>query len=172
MSDQPTPKRRRFPWGRVVLLVSLALNFLVIGVVVGVLAGILPDRGPRGGARHLDRVSMGLGPYIQALPAGAQETVKAAGGGFDRDARRARISALRNQRRTVVRLLRASPFDPEALRAALADQRSRAFATTPAVQEAFVVAFTALTSEERAAVLERAQEFRKARGKSKGNRGP
>lgn len=151
---------RRPGRGRKVLLIgSLALNLIFIGLIVGaVLRGGPPGSGPR----HLDRMSMGLGAYIEALPPDVRAGVKAAGGGFDLADRRARFQAVREGRRAMTAALKADPFDADALRAAVAGHRNAALGGSVALQDAFVEAFAALSPEQRAEVLEKARSLKRA----------
>lgn len=160
MTDAPNPqKSRSWGWGRIALILSLAVNLIVIGLVAGVLLSP-PNKGPKG-ARHLDRVSMGLGSYVMALPEDARAQVIAAAGGLERGSRKEAIKKFREGRRKVVQLINDPNLDSAALEAALEEQRGFAMGRTVALHTAFVEAVTSLSSEERAAFLERAKELRK-----------
>lgn len=152
----PAPTRRR--WGRVLLVASLALNLVFIGLIVGAVAR---GGGVASGARHLDRMSMGLGAYIEALPADARAIVKSAGGGFERDDRRARFRALHAQRKAIVEALEAEPFDAQALRAAVMTHRNSTLGSSIALQDAFLEAFVGLDAAERNRVLAEAQSIKR-----------
>ena len=101
------------PW-RLVLLVSLAANLLVAGLVVGAAV----DRGGPGGARG--RAPGPLAPLVMALP---QEDRRAVVDAF-REGRKDGGHEVRRQRLdALLDALRADPFDPAAVREELAWQR-------------------------------------------------
>lgn len=111
-TQQQKPRRI---W-RIVLVVSLALNLLVIGVVGGAVL--------RFGGMHNDRDRPPRGGliYFREMPHSAQKDIRdAARAGFKkRDTERAA------QMGEVLSVLRAAPFDPDGLRATMTARSSRA----------------------------------------------
>lgn len=155
-----TQARRKLPWGRILCGLSLALNLLVVGLLLGAALGF--DGGRKGpAARHLERVSLGLGAQIHALPDASRERVLAAAAADGKLDKRSRWAALRAARREVIEALAAEPFDPARARAALERARGSALAPTRAIHEAFVAEWSTLSPEERRAALERARTQRK-----------
>ena len=135
---------------RIALGVSVALNLLVAGVVAG---AILRDGGPRDRmVRDLD-----LGPFTEAL---SQEDRAALRRDFVArmpelgEARR----AMREEFRDLLALLRADPFDPEAMRQVLGGQRARMQERVDLGQELLLQRLAAMTPEARQAFADRLEE--------------
>lgn len=110
-------------WAKGLLAVSLALNLLVVGVVVGSHVGDGPkDR--RSGPPRDEKAGFdpALGPFARALPDGyreaAVEALRAEAGDF-----RANRADLAASLEATLALLRADPFDGDALRAQLDAQQ-------------------------------------------------
>ncbi|HMO09534.1 MAG TPA: periplasmic heavy metal sensor [Paracoccaceae bacterium] len=143
----PPPGR----WMRVLLVVSLALNLAVAGLVAGAML-----RGPWSGdgPRAVSVRDPGLGPYAAALSEEDRSVL--------RRALRARLPDLRAARagfqadmQAVLGALRAEPFDPEALRAAM-DRSSARLTETVAIGQAMVFdRIAALGPAERRAFADR-----------------
>ena len=107
MDDPATPLQTASPrWMRVVLVVSLALNLLVAGATVGMVL--------RGGPPPVAVRDLGFGPFTAALLPEDRAALRrdwlarSDGAGDGRRAMRADMHAL-------LGVLRAEPFDPEAL---------------------------------------------------------
>lgn len=146
----PPPSR----WMRVLLVVSLALNLLVAGLLLGdALTGGGPGRGPR-------PAELALGPVARALHEEDRQAIledlrghpglRPIGRG-EREAGLAEIAAA----------VRAEPFDPERLRQALATQTERVAQAQAAVQEAMVARLAGMDPMERAAFADRLGEERR-----------
>ena len=143
MQAQSVPR-----WMRVLLVVSLAFNLSVAGLLIG---DILTEGGPGGHPRPVD---LGLDPMARAL---------------DDEDRSAILQSLRshpdvglvgrdNQHAAfavVVDALMAEPFDEDRARSALREQSERVALAHSAVQDAFVERMAAMTSAERAAFATR-----------------
>lgn len=134
---------------RVLLFASLALNLLIVGAVAGALWRGGPARGPEAGASR-DFAA----PYARAL---APEDRRA----LRRDLRRAMLAnrpergALAEGYARASAALRADPFDPAALEAALAGQAERARRRQEVGREVMVAFLSALSAEERRAFADR-----------------
>ncbi|SFR34148.1 Uncharacterized membrane protein [Yoonia tamlensis] len=130
---------------RIVLVVSLAVNLAVAGLVVGtVVSGRLGEGPPRS-------FDLGLGPMARAL---APEDRRAIGQAL----RRARPMGdydPRAQTELMAQALRAVPFDPQALYDVIATQTQRSAQIQGAAQDAVVARITALTAGQRAALADR-----------------
>lgn len=109
-TPRPRPGKHRRNIGRIVLVVSLALNLLIAGLVAGAfLHG--PPRPHRGAG--LD--DLGFGPFVAALPA-ADRRALADEMGKQEGSFRERRAALRSQFEALLTALRADPYDHEAVR--------------------------------------------------------
>lgn len=105
------PPARKRSWIRIALAVSLALNLAVAGMAVG---AFLRNGGPPG------RGDMGLGPLADALSAQDRRALRKAFVDHFPELRQGR-EALRAEFDGLLVALRAEPFDPAALDAALSD---------------------------------------------------
>lgn len=104
---------RRWPWTRIVLVVSLAFNLAVIGIVAGHVLTGGPDR--RG-------ADIGFGRYGAAMPEPHRRTMLHAMRA-DRPHWEATREGLRDGRARLAAALTAEPFDPAAVAAVLAEDR-------------------------------------------------
>jgi uncharacterized membrane protein len=162
MADDKTPQPRPSRLWRVVLVLSLALNLAVIGVVVGSAASGRWGDGP---PRSFD---LGLGPIARALEPQERRAI----GRKLREDRSLRDFDLRDRVNRVVAALQADPFEPDVLRALLAEQSERITAVQATAQEVVVEQITAMTPERRRAfadqVLEEMSRARSLRDRSSG----
>ena len=139
----PTPRAGRKL--RIALALSLAVNLAIGGVLVG---SFLRD-GPHRGGRDF-----GLGPISEALSRDDRKALRAAfvaqhpGIGADRQAMRGDIDAL-------LATLRATPFDPAALDAALAAIAQRNGALVATGQTVLAERIKAMDPANRAAFADR-----------------
>ena len=165
MAD-PTPpsaaKRATPIWLRVVLVLSLAANLAVIGIVIGAATS---SKGPR----NPDRIAgdVGAAPFVRALEpedrrALARDVIKERGG--FREIRRdtqARAEAL-------FAALQAETFDRAEVEALLNAQRDAAALRQTMGERALLNRLEAMTQEERVAYAERlAQQLRRGPGRGK-----
>ncbi len=111
-NDKTPPVRPRRLW-RIVLVASLALNLAVGGIVAG---SVVSGRLGKGPPRSFD---LGLGPIARALEPQERRAI----GRNLRQNRALRDLDLRGRVDEVIALLRAEPFDPQALEA-LMDQQA------------------------------------------------
>lgn len=117
---QPETEPRHAPrWMKILLGVSLALNFMVLGVVLGAMV----FGGPRDAARGTERAGGLSTALMRALPEDDQRALRRALRA-DQDALRAGRAEVRAARRDMVMALRQEPFDPNAFAAALETQRA------------------------------------------------
>ena len=154
MAGTESRTRRRDRILRVVLVISLALNLLVLGVMAG---GVM-----KGVQTHRISHAPDLRALWLALPEEARRDARQAGGprnpehrAAQREERRTRAAARQAE---MLALLRAPTFDAQAFSALLQteyDERSERIAQA---QEAFVARLGALDAAERAAMADRLQE--------------
>ncbi|SLN28209.1 periplasmic heavy metal sensor [Roseisalinus antarcticus] len=132
---------------RIVLLVSLALNLLVVGTLVG---SALSGRG----LAPPPRVDFSFGPIGRALDDETRRTLSRSvreREGFRGEGRQAR----RAQLEQIVAVLTADPFDPDQLSAVFEAQRSRGIAALAIGHEALVAQIAEMTPEARRALADR-----------------
>ncbi|QDC10494.1 periplasmic heavy metal sensor [Oceanicola sp. D3] len=153
---EETTARPRRRWVRVVLVLSLAANLAVAGLVLG--AWITHDgkRGPDGPRGERDRIvrELGFGPYSRAIPREGREGMKAAIEPH-RGALRANRDALRGAFEATLTTLRSAPFDRAAMAAQMAAQRDAIAANQKIGHEILLDRLEAMTPEQRTAFADR-----------------
>ncbi len=132
---------------RIALVVSLAINLLVAGVVIG---GLVSGRGP-GGFPGYD---LSLGPFAQALDPQDRAALR------DEFRKRADLRPIGRRDRAqalsdFLTALRSDPFDIGAVEAIFAGQRDRATAAMSAGQAVLLDRIGQMTPEARAAFADR-----------------
>ncbi|MDO6589247.1 hypothetical protein DS901_03655 [Loktanella sp. D2R18] len=145
MADEKTKNGRVL---RIVLVVSLALNLAVVGLVAGSFASGRVGDGP---PRSFD---LGLGPMSRAL---APEDRREIGTAL----RHARPMGEYNPRRQVtlmIATLRATPFDPEALRDLIVEQAEHGTQIQNVAQDVVIDHITTMSDESRVAFADRLQD--------------
>ncbi len=153
----PGPRRHRVLGTALVL--SLAVNLLVLGVVLGMVW-------TRGGVSTPRAVQVDFGAmrYAAALEPADRAALRAAWrdrGPALRDLRVERQSDLA----TALEILPARPFDPAALEAVLVRQGARAADRQSLARELLVERVAAMTEAERAAYADRLQTLAQRRGR-------
>lgn len=162
----PDAPARPGRWLRIALVLSLMLNLLVLGAFVG--RALRPDPfGPRAVVLR----DLSFGPYTDALSPADRDALRA---DFARRAPGLR-EALRLHREgqaAVLAALRAEPFDPAALDAALAEQARRLTERAAAARAVLVARIAAMPPEARAAYADRlAAAFARGPGGREGREG-
>ena len=157
MSEQTPPKRR---WVTPLLAVSLVINMLIVGIIAGVFIANGPGKGDRldGPARSL----VGT-PFIRALE---PEDRRALAQEMRRDGERLRENrtALRARIEALLTALNADPFDSDAVRSILREQRDIALKRQNIGEALLVDQLAKLSREERAAYADRlARDLRRLR---------
>lgn len=133
---------------RVVLVLSLALNLAVVGMVVGAsVSGRFGDRPPRS-------FDFGLGPVARALEPRERRQIGLA---MRRDGA-LRDMDLRGNAAEMIAALRAAPFDAGALQDLMAVQAERVTLLQRNAQAALLDQISAMSPERRAAFADRLQE--------------
>ncbi|WP_333712463.1 periplasmic heavy metal sensor [Yoonia sp.] len=142
MAD-PDPARRPGParlW-QIVLVLSLALNLAVAGVVAGtVLSGRTGDGSPRS-------FDLGIGPVAQALDRQERREV----GRMLRQARVLRDVNPRGRVAEMIAVLQTEPLDADLLRAIFAQQAADVARLQLRAQEALLTTIMTMSPERRAA---------------------
>lgn len=148
MANEQTPR----PVGgigrktRIVLIISLALNLLVVGVIAG---GLLSGRGGDG-----RRVDLSLGPYARALDPHDVDAIRTEMRGRGPDLRRDR-RAMIDDTRSFVAALRADPYDPETAAEILLRQRGRVAEFQALGQDLVLERIARMSVDARAAFADR-----------------
>ncbi|ETX28379.1 periplasmic heavy metal sensor [Roseivivax isoporae] len=149
-----TAQPRRGRWMRIALVLSLAANLVVGGIV----AGTFLREGPhRGGARGPDHGFVYYRAFTEEERRALRQAIRQ-DMGRDADApqdRAARRAAFLDGYRETAAALRADPFDPAALDRALGQQNERATERRARGQEVLVEFLAAMAPEDRAAYAER-----------------
>lgn len=140
----PAPSRRGL---KIALAVSVALNLAVVGVVAGAVL--------RGGPMRDQMVrDIGFGPFAEALTDSDRKALRRAF--FDRSPGLRDLRAtMRQDMAGVLAALRAQPFDPAALRAALAAQAERLSGQMTLGQDLLAERIDAMAEAERLAFADR-----------------
>lgn len=170
MTANPTPPTRSPGRGlRIALVLSLAVNLLILGAVAGML---WRHAGPDG--LRMRGAPPGLGsyalPYVQALPVQDRRALHDAlreGEAGRRQSRAARRAAYAD----VLSALRAEPFDADVLRAALARQRDTVMTVQDRAQALWLDRVRMMDAPARAAFADRIEEALSAPRHHPGRRG-
>ncbi|MAM62836.1 periplasmic heavy metal sensor [Maritimibacter sp. UBA3975] len=149
-------------WVKVLLAVSLTLNLMVLGVILGGWLGDHSRRGDHGPRDERRAFDPALGPFSRALPDPYRDRAVTAlrdrAGDFQDN--RAELAGQVSQ---MIALLRAEPFDAEALRGVMAAQ-TEIFAQRSQVGRAVVLdQIEQMSAADRAQLAERLETgFRRA----------
>jgi hypothetical protein len=159
MADQlKAPAQPKRIW-RIVLVVSLALNLAVAGVVGGTL---ISGRAGDGPPRSFD---LGISPIARALSPEERREVTSS---LRRD-RVMRGADLRGRADAIVTALKAEPYDPDVMRGLLQEQAAQVATVQGKAQDAFLDAITQMTPERRA---DFADQLENELSKERPRRGP
>ncbi|MGH1329789.1 MAG: periplasmic heavy metal sensor [Paracoccaceae bacterium] len=148
------PNPGNFHWSRVVLALSLGLNLAVVGLVAGAFMGKDRNGPPRGYSSR----DVGYAPFIAALD---RDERRALGGELRRAApsRAQARSARRASFERILEALRATPYDPAALEAAIAAHREDLANSQKLGQETLVSRLHAMSALERIAYADRLDQI-------------
>jgi len=137
-------------WGRVVLIVSLALNLAVVGVV----AGTAFHFGKRGHRAHSDNFAA---PYIRALDHLDRMSIREK---LHRgpDMMQADQAARRETYNQMADALRAEPFDPDRIHTLMMQQREGVRSRISAAQDVWLRHVSEMSTQARADYADRLEE--------------
>lgn len=141
MAEAEAPRSRPGRLWRIVLVASLALNLAVAGVVVG---SAVSGRLGKGPPRNFD---LGIGPMARALEPQERRAI----GRNMRQDRALRDLDLRGRVEEIAAVLRAEPFDPQALQALMDEQATKVAGLQARAQAALLEQIVAMTPERRRA---------------------
>ncbi len=149
MADPTVPRQR--PIWRIVLVLSLALNLAVVGLVAGFALRDGKNGPPRG-------VELSLGPIGQALtPDDRQAIMRSLRD--NREVRAPRGDGARGGIEVVLVVLNTEPFDPDAFLESLKQPDTRQAKLREALREALTLRVTEMSPAERAAFRDRLQDI-------------
>lgn len=137
--DTPT-KTRRFPWLKIALAISLALNFVALGMIWSAAS----RTGPSG---SLLRAS------VAALPAPERRALQRETGAIWREAR-ADMRRAPAAPQTMIAALEAEEFDAEAFSASLRQAQQRLLRISDQMHDQLLERVSAMSREERRAYAE------------------
>ncbi|NOE34637.1 MULTISPECIES: periplasmic heavy metal sensor [unclassified Ruegeria] len=144
MNADSKPKRR---WMPIVLVVSLALNLLIIGVAVGTVLRLK-------GGDHA-KAPPGFGPALyRALPKDDRKAMRSELGDLHKKGSKGRTQDFE----AMSQALRAVPFDPNAVETLLQQQAQATANLQGALQAQWLIRVTAMSDEERQAYADRLQD--------------
>ena len=148
MPSTPTPPRRR--WVGPVLILSLALNLLVVGIVVGAFA--------RSGDRHSGPARSLIGePFVRALDRDDRRAFLREMAG-NRDSLRANRTDLRARLEALLTTIAADEFDRDAVAMILAEQRQLAVRRQDIGETLLLDRLETMSAGERRAYAERLEQ--------------
>lgn len=148
------PKQPRKIW-RIVLVLSLAMNLAVVGLVTGV--GLRSANG-----KPPQNFELGIGPLGQAMTMDERRNV---GVRVRNDSRMKEFGRRGGGRHieSVIEALRAEPYDGQALEAALTLSSQQLVSIQEVAREAFAAEVSMMTDAQRLALADRLEEVRKKR---------
>lgn len=161
MADELTPTRSGMrPWLRVLLVLSLALNLLVVGALVG--ASVM---GSKWRSHHPSRLEMAGGPLTRAL---SPEDRRAIGKEMRKAYRKEAGHRARHHDELLglAEDLKATPFDPAAVEQRLARHRQSFDDRLGLGLQLLTKRLTQMSAEDRAAYADRLQAVLAKHGKA------
>lgn len=161
MSETPSKRRR---WMMPVMLLSLAINLLIVGIVVG---WVLSTDGPSGERRDAGAVRGLVGePFVRALPREDRRALLRRAL-ENKEKLRENREALSHRLGDFLDALEAETFDPERIRSLLSEQRNAAIHRQEIGEDFLIERLSTMTQSERITYAEKLREqFRNFRPRS------
>lgn len=150
----PTKPATSGRWVRILLILSLGLNLLIVGLAAGAAWRHAGDRGGR---------DFGFGPLSEAFSTEDRRELREAFVERHPDARAER-QAMREDLEALITALRAEPFEPIALEAAMTKISQRNAQLLQTGSELVVAQIKAMDATERAAFADRLEKGMRKRG--------
>jgi uncharacterized membrane protein len=160
MANEQTPntvKPGRRRWVKPLLIISLAINLAVAGLVVGAVFG------DKRHSRNDSAIAGGMRPYLSALPEAKRPMVRQKLQA-NRETLKMSRKRMREASQTIRHAIAADPFEAEALKRAFAGQRSLYNGLAEGSHDALVDIIGTMTDAERVAFLDRLKKFRRKPG--------
>lgn len=148
-------------WVRVLLGLSLAVNFAIAGVVLGAVL--------RGNDRMSEVRELGFGPFSRALDEEDRRALRRAFLDSQPDLKDSRRQ-MRNDMQALLDVLRADPFDQGAAQAVLANGTERGRERAELGQRLILERLTAMTQAQRQAFADRLESGLNTRSHRPGDR--
>jgi len=150
------PAKKSWTWGKIALLVSLALNLVVAGALVGASFG---GGFGKHGADFRGVRPPGLRAYVQALPNDLRQQYFQQTRGYGKQLRKlVRNSAARNE--AAVKVLQTDPFSQQDFLAALDKQGQNFIAVLEQYHGQLVKVIEAMTPEQRRQYAQKVKNFK------------
>lgn len=165
MSETSKTPRRSWPWLKITLFVSLAVNLMILGLVAGTVLGKKP------GERTTMLRDLGYGPFISALPREDRreigQEIRDREGSF-----RKNRAEFRREFEAFLTVLRSDPLDEAALRQAVERQRGQVTDRMALGQALLLEQIRDMTPDARAAYADELDKLfkRRPKGPPKGDR--
>ncbi|MQQ08863.1 periplasmic heavy metal sensor [Epibacterium sp. SM1979] len=147
MSDAQTPQKpSKGPrWVRILLVISLAVNVAVVGVMAGTAYRIKDRRGGHDGPPSLSVM------VFRAMEPEMRRDLMRRAAGHHKDLRAQRHA----DRDALYQALRAEPFDAAAVAAVLEEQAQRQYQVREGLRMVWLEEVSQMSAEERAQLIER-----------------
>ncbi|MBL4751254.1 MAG: periplasmic heavy metal sensor [Amylibacter sp.] len=152
MTEKKTP--RKWPWMKVLLVLSLSMNLTVVGLVVGAKMSGYGDR-----RAHFAGAS-GLRVFMRALPDDQRREVRRYFR-LNRPKIYANGKAMHETMQSIHMAIIARPFNADAVRAAFSAQRLHITKSTQDAQKAFVAIISGMTDDQRLRYVNAMKEQRR-----------
>ena len=148
MADQPPKKAGASRLLRIALVASLALNLAIAGLFIGSAASGRLKSGPP------PNFEIGLGPIGRVLSSEERREIRR---NLLRDGSMRELN-LRGRMDQMIAAMQADPYDPEIIRALMADQIAKSTALQSNAQDALLQVISDMTPERRAAFADALKE--------------
>ncbi|MEM7471915.1 MAG: periplasmic heavy metal sensor [Pseudomonadota bacterium] len=151
MAETPNPEPTGRNWLRWLLVASLAINLLVAGAFIGSYAS------PKSGKERNQTAEMAVGPYGRAFSKEDRSAMRAS---FEqrRGTFRENRAKMRAFAQSLAEVVRATPFEGDAVRAILTEQRALQIQMQEAGSTIMIERLEQMSPERRAAFADRLEK--------------